>query len=82
MSSKPHQVIQRFPDQEPVIRRLFETSPNFNALCHTYSEVTEALHRLQASAEPSAESEIERLRKRRANLDDQMLAMMQQTARV
>ena len=82
MSSKPHQVIQRFPDQEPVIRRLFETSPNFNTLCHAYNEVTEALHRLQASAEPIAESEIERLRKRRANLDDQMLAMMQQTARV
>ena len=82
MSSKPHQVIERFPDREPVIRRLFETSPNFNALCHAYSEVTEALHRLQASAEPIAESEIERLRKRRANLDDQMLAMMQQTARV
>jgi uncharacterized protein YdcH (DUF465 family) len=75
-------VIQRFPDREPTIRQLFETSPNFNALCHAYSEVTEALHRLQASAEPSAGFEIERLRKRRANLDDEMLAMMQQTARV
>ncbi len=82
MSNEPHHVIQRFPDQEPMIRRLFETSPNFNALCHAYSEVTEALHRLQASSDPGAGSEIERLRKRRANLVDEMLAMMQQTARV
>ena len=82
MPDKTHHVIQRFPDQEPMILRLFETSPNFNALCQAYGEVTETLHRFQGSSEPSAGSEIERLRKRRANLDDEMLAMMQQTARV
>jgi hypothetical protein len=38
--------------------------------------------RTGGASKPSAGSEIERLRKRRENLGDEMLAMMQQTVRL
>lgn len=80
MSDKKQTVIDRFPELASKIHRLFETKPNFNALCHEYGEVTEALHRLEGSAE--AIGEAQDLRRRRADLDEAMLAMMQQSVRI
>ena len=43
---------------------------------------SEAIGRLEGSAEANAEIEAAGLRRRRADLEDELLAMMQQTARV
>jgi uncharacterized protein YdcH (DUF465 family) len=82
MPDRKRAVIRRFPDREARIHELYEASGNFNALCRDYGETTEGLRRLEASVEAQASAEVERLRRRRADLDDQLLAMMQQTARV
>lgn len=61
------------------IDELFETNLNFNALCREYGEVTEALSKLN---EAEGEGEIKRLQKRRRNINQGMLAMMQANLRV
>ena len=60
---------------------VYDTNTNFNALCREYGSVSEAIGRLEVSAEPNAEVEAQGLRRRRADLEDELLAMMQQTAR-
>lgn len=82
MSDVVRSVIDRFPDRERRIHTLFETSQNFEALCRKHDEVTQALHRLEAGVAAGTAAETDTLRKRRAALDDQLLAMMQQAARV
>jgi uncharacterized protein YdcH (DUF465 family) len=82
MAGQTRYVLDRFPDRQQRILDLFETSSNFNGLCQEYGSVSEAIGRLEGSAEPNAEVEAEGLRRRRADLEDELLAMMQQTARV
>ena len=80
MTDAKRRVIERFPDREATIHRLVDTNAAFNALCQEYGAVTDSLNRLQDSGEGLAEAD--RLRQRRAALDEEMLALMQQTARV
>jgi uncharacterized protein YdcH (DUF465 family) len=82
MSDEKRRMLDRFPEYDERIHDLFETSTNFNTLCREYGSLTEALDRLESSAEPNAGIEAKKLRTRRADLEDELLAMMQQTARV
>ena len=82
MADEARHVLGRFPDYRQRILDLFETSRNFNGLCQEYGSVSEAIGRLEGSAEANAEIEAAGLRRRRADLEDELLAMMQQTARV
>ncbi len=82
MSDDRRRVLDRFPDYRQRIQDLYDTSMNFNGLCREYGSVSEAIGRLEGSAAPDAEVEAAALRRRRADLEDELLAMMQQTARV
>lgn len=82
MSDATRRVMGRFPDYEESIETLSEPGSNFNTLCHEYSEVEDKLNRLESSSEANAEQEARRLRLRRASLEQELLAMMQQTQRV
>ena len=81
MSDDRQQVLDRFPDYRQRIMVLFDTSANFDSLCREYGSLSEAIGRLEGSSEPNAEVEAEDLRRRRAALEDELLAMMHQTAR-
>lgn len=82
MSDDKRRMLDRFPDYRRRIQDLYDTSANFNGLCREYGSVSEAIGRLEGSASPDAEVEAAALRRRRADLEDELLAMMQQTARV
>lgn len=81
MSDDRRRVLDRFPDYRQSIMDLYDASANFNGLCRDYGSMSEAIGRLEGSSEPNAEVEREGLRRRRAALEDELLAMMQQTAR-
>ncbi len=81
MSDDRRRVLDRYPDYRQRIRDLYDTSANFNGLCREYGSVSEAISRLEGSAEANARVEAEGLRRRRAGLEVELLAMMQQTAR-
>ena len=74
------QVIEHFPEREEAIRELSASSSHFEALCRQYGEIAGKLHGLAAGGEPGREAEA--LRRRRAALESELLALMQQTARV
>lgn len=76
MSKKLHAVIQTFPDHEELVRELSGTNPEFESLCHEYSEVTESLHGLEQGEEADTESRVEALRHRRTALADELHALM------
>jgi uncharacterized protein YdcH (DUF465 family) len=82
MADPIKRVAERFPTLRKAIASLNEPGSNFNALCREYGDVEDGLGRLEASAEADAEQQADRLRKRRAALEQQLLAMMQQTQRV
>ncbi len=81
MPDHKRQLLDRFPGLGRRITDLYDTSANFNGLCREYGSLSEAIGRLEGSTEPNAEAEAEGLRRRRAALEDELLAMMQQTAR-
>ena len=74
-------LLDRSPDLGQRIADLYDRSANFNGLCREYGSLSEAIGGLEGSSELDAEIEAEGLRRRRAALEDELLAMMQQTAR-
>ena len=82
MKDAIQQAIETFPDHEDTIRRLGDTSVNFNATCQAFGAAREALRQLERSADADAELRSDALRRRCADLETELLAMMQQNMRV
>lgn len=82
MTDPFQRLAERFPEHREAIDELNEPGSNFNVLCHDYDKVADALSRAEASGEANSAVEAERLRKQRNALEQQLLAMMQQTQRV
>jgi uncharacterized protein YdcH (DUF465 family) len=82
MTDPIRRIVERFPDFRERIKALNEPGSNFNALCHEYGQVADRLGRTEASREADSEQQADRLRRRRDALEQQLLAMMQQTQRV
>jgi uncharacterized protein YdcH (DUF465 family) len=76
MSKKLHAVIAAFPEHEELVRELSGTNPEFDSLCHEYSEVTASLHGLEQVPEADTQSKSEALKHRRNALADELHALM------
>ena len=73
---------QRFPEFAQQIRKLSGNNLNFDALCSDLEQAKDGLARLEGSVEPDAEIRAETLRLRCADLEQELLAIMQQNIRV
>jgi hypothetical protein len=62
-------LLARYSEDEATVRRLVATHASFNALCQEYREVIELLDRFEA--------EVERLRQRRAWLEEELLTRIE-----
>jgi uncharacterized protein YdcH (DUF465 family) len=80
MSKGLRHLIERFPEHEAALETLSGSSANFDTLCAEYGEMANRLNRLTKGGEPGREAD--ELRRRRAAIEDELLAMMQQNARV
>jgi uncharacterized protein YdcH (DUF465 family) len=58
-------LLARFSENEEIVRQLVATDASFDALCDEYHEVIERLDGLEA--------EVERLKERRAELEEDLL---------
>ena len=76
MSKKLHAVIAAFPEHEELVRALSGTHPEFDSLCHEYSEVTASLQGLEQVPEADTESKSEALKHRRNALAEELHALM------
>lgn len=71
-----------FPVFAQRIRELSGNNSNFDALCKDFERAKDGLARLEGSAEPDAEVRAETLRRRCADLEQELLTIMQQNIRV
>lgn len=72
----PHELQEEFPNEAPVIERLTKTNYEFRRLADRYNEVNSNIHRIESEEEPTADQVLERLKKRRLKLKDDIAAMI------
>ena len=72
----PHELPDEFPDETVLVTRLLKTNYLFRRLAGRYDEVNRQIFRIESEEEPTADEVLERLKKRRLNLKDQIAAML------
>jgi hypothetical protein len=68
-------LLVRFSENEEVVRRLVATDESFDALCHQYRHVIDLLESCKAKVDHDAE--IEKLERRRARLEEELLTRIE-----
>ena len=72
MSHVPHELAEEFPDHAERIHDLKESDAHFARLFADYHDVNRAVHRAETNIEPMETLAETDLRKRRAQLKDQI----------
>ncbi len=72
----PHDLRDEFSDDASLIERLARTNYEFRRLSESYDEVNSHIYRIESDDEPTADEVIERLKKRRLLLKDDIAAML------
>ena len=82
MTDHIQHVIDHFPDHEETIRELGGSHAGFNATCQAFSAAHAELSALEGSTKADASLRAEQARRRCADLETELLAMVQQNMRV
>jgi hypothetical protein len=69
MVERIRSLLASFPEDEETVRRLIATDARFDALCQEYGKVVDLLRRYQF--------EVERLKERKAFLEEELLARIE-----
>ncbi len=77
----PHELAEEFPDQEPLIQQLAHTSYEFQRLASAYDEVNRHIWRIESEDEPTSDEALEKLKKRRLLLKDNITAVLAEAQR-
>jgi uncharacterized protein YdcH (DUF465 family) len=72
----PHELQDEFPEEAPFIKRLAETNYQFRRVAARYDEVNRNIYRIESEEEPTTDDVLERLKKRRLRLKDEIAAML------
>ncbi len=77
----PHQLADEFPDETDLIARLAKTDYLFRRLADRYDEANRQISRIESGDEPTADEVLERLKKERLKLKDQIARMLTRVER-
>jgi uncharacterized protein len=72
----PHELRDEFPDQAPLIERLVKTNYEFGRLAAAYDEVNRHIWQIESEDEPTTDEVLEKLKKRRLLLKDDIAALL------
>jgi uncharacterized protein YdcH (DUF465 family) len=72
----PHELRDEFPDLGLRVERLAKTNYAFGRLAATYDEVNRHIWRIESEDEASSDDELEKLKKRRLLLKDDIAALL------
>jgi uncharacterized protein YdcH (DUF465 family) len=72
----PHELQDEFPDQRQLIERLTRTNYEFGRLAGAYDEVNRHIWRIESEDEPTTDDVLEKLKKRRLLLRDDIAALL------
>ena len=68
----PHELPDEFPQDISLIERLVETDYEFGRTVTHYDEVNHQIYQIQSEEEPTTDDVLERLKKRRLKLKDEI----------
>ena len=77
MSNTPHELNEEFPELASKMTALKTSNAHFVKLAEKYHEVNRAVHRAETHVEPMDDLAMDRLRKQRMRLKDEIYAMLQ-----
>jgi hypothetical protein len=74
----PHELQAEFPGDKRLVERLARTNYLFRRLAARYDEINSSINRIESEDEPTSDEVLERLKKRRLKLKDDIVAMIAQ----
>ena len=77
----PHELQTEFSDDKPLVERLTRTNYLFRRLAARYAETNNNINRFESEDEPTSDEVLERLKKRRLKLKDDIAIMIVQMKR-
>ena len=72
----PHELPDEFPQEGKLIEQLTRTNYEFKRLVTRYDEVNGNIYRIESEETPTSDEVLERLKKRRLKLKDEISAIL------
>ena len=76
MSNTPNDLAEDFPDKRDRIHQLKTSDNRFARLYEEYNELNRTIHRVETRVEPQTDEAEEELKRRRVQLKDEIMAML------
>ena len=77
----PHDLQDEFSDEAQFIERLRKSNYELDRLAAHYGEVNQQIYRIESEEEPTADEVLERLKKQRLKLKDDIASMLRKMER-
>lgn len=77
MVERIRELLNRFPEDEALVRQLIEGNPNFNTLCESYRFLSTELRQLEGVKGPKAQANAKILRNSRNVVEEELLAKIE-----
>ena len=77
----PHELSEEFPQEVSLIEQLRKANYEFRRLATGYDEVNRSIHRIESGEEPTSDEVLEKLKKRRLKLKDEITAILTKVER-
>jgi uncharacterized protein YdcH (DUF465 family) len=71
-----HDLREEFPDEAALIERLTKTNYQFKRLAERYDELNLKIYRIESEEQPTTDEVLERFKKRRLKLKDDIAAFL------
>jgi uncharacterized protein YdcH (DUF465 family) len=72
----PHELRDEFPQESSLIERMIRTNYELRRLALRYDEVNRNIYRIESEEEPTTDEVLERLKKRRLKIKDEIKAIL------
>ena len=77
----PHELPEEFPDETTLMARLAKTNYLFRRLVDRYDGINVRIYRIESEEEPTTDEVLERLKKQRLRIKDEIARMLRRTER-
>ena len=81
MMHVPHDLREEFPQEASLIERLIKDNYQFRRLAERYDEVNREIYRIESDEAPTTDEVLERLKKRRLKLKDEIAGVLTKVER-
>ncbi len=80
MSHTPHELVEEFPEQAEQMATLRQSDNHFVKLSEDYHTVNRAIHRAETDVEPTSDDNMQKMRRERLTLKDEIAAYLRKNA--